>query len=209
MYINFHTHIDSVLIETISIVNVDINTSECVDYKFCSIGFHPWTITSDWELLNPKFESFLIQSNVLMIGEAGLDKKCKIDFQLQTEVLLYQISLSEKFKKPLIIHCVSAFNEIIALKRKLNPSQKWIIHGFNNRYSIAKTLFDNGFWISLGSIFSNKTVDYKSIIALFNDRFFLETDDAEIDIKTIYNYLDIENLKTLLNNRFEDFTNLK
>ncbi len=200
MYINFHTHIDSEFDDTLSIVNVDINLSDNIDYKFCSVGFHPWNITENWELLKPTFESIVTKSNVLMIGEAGLDKKCNTDFQLQTEVFLYQISLSEKYKKPLIIHCVGAFNEIIALKRKLKPTQNWVIHGFNNRYSIAKSLFENGFWLSLGSIFENKTIDYKLILELFKDRYFLETDDSTKSIKDLYKHLNTKNMSEFEHN---------
>ena len=205
MYINFHTHIDSEFDDTLSIVNVDINLCDNIDYKFCSVGFHPWNITENWELLKPTFESLLSQPNVLMIGEAGLDKKCKTDFQLQNEVFLYQIALSEKFKKPLIIHCVGAFNEIIALKRKLKPTQKWVIHGFNNRYSIAKLLFDNGFWVSLGSVFDNKTIDYKLIVELFKDRFFLETDDSSRSIKEVYAFIEEENIEIIVEKSFSFF----
>ena len=38
------------------------------------------------------------------LGECGLDKITASDFELQKEVFKKQIQLSEKYKKPLIIH---------------------------------------------------------------------------------------------------------
>lgn len=52
----------------------------------------------------------------LAIGEAGLDKLASADILLQKEVLIRQILLSESVGKPLVIHCVKAFNELIELK---------------------------------------------------------------------------------------------
>ena len=53
--------------------------------------------------------------------EAGLDKLASADILLQKEVLIRQILLSESVGKPLVIHCVKAFNELIELKKRYRP----------------------------------------------------------------------------------------
>ena len=61
-------------------------------------------------------------ASCLALGECGLDKKVQTPLDLQQEVFERQLTLAEKYKKPVIIHCVAAFQELIAIKKKLKLS---------------------------------------------------------------------------------------
>ncbi len=89
-----------------------------------SIGIHPWHIQREniQKELN-LLEKYVGLPNVKAIGECGLDKLCETDFNRQKEVFLLQTAISEKVGKPLIIHCVKSFDEIIYLKKKVQPSE--------------------------------------------------------------------------------------
>lgn len=116
-----------------------------------SIGIHPWYLKSanvEKELLF--IEEKLQDKNCFAIGECGLDKVTEIDFELQKIVFRKQLQLSEKYKKPVIIHCVKAFQEIIELKKELRPTQTWILHGFQKNLQIAESLLKNGIVVSIG-----------------------------------------------------------
>lgn len=54
---------------------------------------------------------------VWAIGECGLDKYSQVDFDIQKQYFIKQIELSELTHKPLIIHCVKAYNELLNLKK--------------------------------------------------------------------------------------------
>ena len=105
---------------------------------------------------------------------------------MQLKVFKAQILLSEEYQKPLIIHCVKSFQEVLLLKKEIKPQQPWIIHGFNKNSQVAASLIKNSCFLSFGkSLLKNeKLQDAFKEIPLEN--IFLETDDSEIAIETIY-----------------------
>lgn len=48
-----------------------------------------------------------------------------------------------------MIHCVRRYGRIMELKRELNPSVRWIIHGFCGKPELARQLIAAGFGLSL------------------------------------------------------------
>ncbi|ALU74151.1 hypothetical protein AUW17_02170 [Tenacibaculum dicentrarchi] len=182
-FINIHTHTNSD--ENFSILNCYPNSTD-FNTPF-SIGIHPWFInknTIEDELIFIKKK--LLYKNCYAIGECGLDRLSEVNYTLQIAVFKEQINLSEEFKKPLIIHCVRSFQEIIQIKKELKPRQKWLIHGFHKNNQIATDLIKNGCFLSFGKalLYSEKLQEVFFTIPL--DKIFLETDDAKIDIATVY-----------------------
>jgi TatD DNase family protein len=120
------------------------------------------------------------------VGECGLDKRIEISMELQQMVFEKQLLLAQKYRKPVVIHCVAAFQELIAIKKKLNISVPMLIHGFSKNAQVAKQLLDNGFYISFGKyLLLNKELEtvFKSVP---DNRFFLETDTVEEGIEAVY-----------------------
>ena len=176
---NFHHHNR---LENTGVYNLSFG--ELAPEGFYSAGIHPETVKND---LRSKLEwliTFAAHKNCVSIGECGLDARFPETLQFQNEIFKKQISLANDLQKPLIIHCVDKFPEIIRLK---NLSEvPMIIHGFNKRKSIGDELLKNGFYLSFGkSILSNVNLqDFFSEIPL--DKIFLETDAANISIQEIY-----------------------
>lgn len=133
-------------------------------------------------------ETYLNDPGLLAIGECGLDKTVATDLARQIVLFEQHIALSEKWRKPIIIHCVRAYNELLRIKKRCKPKQAWIIHGFNNKPPVAEQLLKHGCYLSLGKAllhpFSNAA---KTLETMPLDRLFLETDDADdISISAIY-----------------------
>lgn len=154
---------------------------------FYSIGIHPWFIDekrleSDLEII----ESKLQEPNCLAAGECGLDKRIAIPMELQQLVFEKQLLLAQKYQKPVVIHCVAAFQELIATKKKLNISVPIVIHGFSKSEQLAKELLDNGFYISFGKYLLQNPELETVFKNMPNDRFFLETDTIEENLATVY-----------------------
>lgn len=112
-----------------------------------SAGIHPWFLSdNDMEAQIKWLESVLSSDRrVLAVGEAGLDKLCQTPFDVQQKAFNASIRLSEKHRLPLIIHTVRCFNELIALKKEVRPSQPWIIHGFRGKKSSPEVWSDKDF----------------------------------------------------------------
>lgn len=145
-----------------------------------SVGIHPWEAEKagerEWGLL----EQAIRHPSVLAIGEAGLDKITSADFLCQQEVFIRQIRLSEVVEKPLVIHCVKAFNELIVLKRKYKPRMPWVVHGFRNNANIGRQLLQEGIFFSLGEKYRP---DVLSLLP--PERLLTETDESNIPIRIL------------------------
>ncbi|MDQ6530741.1 TatD family hydrolase [Flavobacterium sp. LHD-85] len=186
-YFNLHTHQFTNQSDVLELVNQypkDFDAS----IPFYSIGIHPWYI--DENRLNEDLKTIeekLQTKNCLAIGECGLDKRIEVPFDLQVSVFEKQLELAEKYKKPVVIHCVAAFQEVMAIKKKMKINVPMLIHGFSKNNQLAEQLIVAGFYLSFGK-YLLKNPDLKSVFQnVPNDRFFLETDTIEESIKEVYN----------------------
>lgn len=189
MFVNIHTHskVDSA---HPSIRNLTFPEAERIfstdEIGLYSVGFHPWHVDEFSEMSLEMLEKWVNDKRLILIGECGLDKNCKIDLEKQIEVFKKQISLSELVQKPLIIHCVGCFNELLKLKRQLNPEQLWIIHGFRGKPELAKQVLNAGCSLSFGEHFNAESVYHTPVSKLF-----AETDESQLSIKEIYSQIAI------------------
>ncbi|WP_264564012.1 TatD family hydrolase [Flavobacterium sp. N3904] len=185
-YFNLHTHKFTNQDSVLELVNQYPQEFDAW-IPYYSIGIHPWYIDkqrleSDLQII----ESKLQEPNCLALGECGLDKRIEIPFELQQNVFERQLLLAQKQEKPVVIHCVAAFQEVIAIKKRLKIMAPMIIHGFSKNKQVAKELIDNGFYISFGKYLLRNPELEPVFQSIPNDRFFLETDTVEERIEEVY-----------------------
>ena len=84
---------------------------------------------------------------------------------LQKEVFLAQANLAEETHKPLIIHCVKAWADLIACKKAVKPEMPWIIHGFRGNGELASQLVRLGFYLSFGDRFNPSALRAHGLIS--------------------------------------------
>ncbi|MTG99056.1 MULTISPECIES: TatD family hydrolase [Myroides] len=187
MKINVHKHGATAQVEGIEIVNQYPTTLD-TSLPAYSVGIHPWYIKEDNIEEELRLLELQLQGvNCLAIGECGLDKKANISLNIQVEVFKRQLLLAEKYKKAVILHVVSAFQEVIAIKKQLNISVPLIIHGFNKKHEVAESLWKNGFYLSFGRHLIDKESLQSTFLQVPKERLFLETDDAaEVTIAEVY-----------------------
>jgi len=185
LFINIHTH-RQIYDAKVELVNHHPESTE--KSNFYSYGLHPWQLRKEevmWQL--EQLTRISGEKNCLAIGECGLDKVCPVDFELQTEVFEEQIKLANAIHKPLIIHCVKAFNELINCLNTNDNQVPVIIHGFNNNENIAKMLSDHGYYFSFGKALLSYDSNASKVIKKTGRKFlFLETDDSDLSIKYVY-----------------------
>lgn len=186
-FLDIHTHNEVAISmnETIHIVNHF--PTEQPFAKVRSIGLHPYFLNEvTWRDEMRLLEAHAANEHIWLIGECGLDKTCPTPSDLQEKAFLAQIAVSEVVQKPLLIHCVRAFNEILALKKKKKPKQAWILHGYNKNLETAKQLIRQNFYLSFG-----KALFHENVASVFQkmplEKCFLETDtEANIKIESVY-----------------------
>ena len=186
-FTNIHTHADAEQ-NTLSIKNSSKNFNSLPSADFSSIGIHPWYINE--KSLNEEIS--VIQKNaenknVLAIGECGLDKLAVAELSIQEQIFKAQLEIAQQLQKPVIIHCVKAFDSLVRIKKEMNVHVPMIVHGFNNNEQIAKELIKNGFYLSFGKALLQENSNATKVLQLASiDSIFLETDDADISIKAIF-----------------------
>ena len=196
-YVNIHTHYNNHIgnNEFVEIQNIDVDNIVNVDVShFYSIGIHPWNLKSENSKISETQKLGDLESqclgdlNIKAIGECGLDRACDVDFEIQKEVFIKQIELSEQIAKPLIIHAVRTYPDIIFIRKETKAKQPWIIHGFQGGVQSAEQMLrHDGIYLSLGDVlFKNERRASELLNVIPPDRLFLETDVAERDIVEVY-----------------------
>lgn len=186
-YINIHTHCTLEPTDQVfSLTNVIISKNYLFAHP-CSLGIHPWYIERDATAQLDALLQYGKKEQVLAIGECGLDKLCGTAWSLQERVFRKQIAYADSIQKPLIIHCVRAYQECLHVLNQEKVNVPVIFHGFERNLALAKQIFSHGYFLSLGAaIMSGKKDELIKQIPL--DKILLETDDKSINIIDIYTY---------------------
>jgi TatD DNase family protein len=207
-FFNLHTHKFTNNPNTLELVNQYPWAFDDTIPQY-SIGIHPWYIDENRLATDlATIETKLQLPECLALGECGLDKRIEIPMALQIAVFEQQIALAEQYQKPLVLHLVAAFDELIEIKKRLNISVPVIIHGFSKNEQMAKQLLDYGFYLSFGKyLLRNPELQYV-FQSVSNDRFFLETDTIEETLEEVYilaakyKNITLESLQKQIENNF-------
>lgn len=201
--VDVHTHQNVVEPSVIAIRNIIVghDTIQPEQVVACSVGIHPWYL-NDIENQFEQLRQWADLPTVWAIGECGLDRLTDAPFEQQEAIFERQIQLAEVVRKPMIIHCVRAMAEVAALRKKHQPQQPWVMHGFNNRLTLLEPLLATDFYISLGAaLLRTGSPAQKALSHIPLNRLLLETDDKVVSIHAIY-----EAAATLLSLSLDDLT---
>ena len=209
MLYNIHTHASSGNTDVFEIVNR--YPYEVIDVPYFSTGIHPWHIDIDKvdEHLSI-IEERLQQPNCLALGECGLDKRIEIPLNIQVEVFEKQLLLAKQYQKPVILHLVAAFQELVEIKGRLQMNVPMMVHGFSKNAQVAKQLLDNGFYLSFGKYLLRNPELSEVFVSIPDDMFFLETDMIDETIQDVYTKaalvrnMNSEDLKNIVSTNFKN-----
>jgi TatD DNase family protein len=220
MFIDFHAHHDRASSDLINLQTLHVIPELLAESlpNTCSLGLHPWFVEIDtWEIAWVNLANLAKLSQVVAIGECGLDRNIDLSMEVQINILKKHIELAEAVHKPLIIHCVKAFAELIALKKSTKSSLPWIIHGFHKKAEVFQQLLKHDFYFSFGAAILSDRASVsgvkQAIAAAPRGKFLLETDDRrDISIEQIYDraallrHVSLEILQTELIETYHQLT---
>lgn len=185
-FIDIHTHKTASEPGSVAIRNILSDFDDLPRGGCYSVGLHPWYLKAgEADQLPEGLIHAAKAPHVLAIGECGLDTRCDTPMDLQRRAFIRQIELAGSVDKPLIIHCVRAFEEILAILRRSRVSVPVIFHGFCRSEKLAQQIIGEGHLLSFGRHLHTNRVG-EVFRKLPGDRVFLETDDAVIPISDIY-----------------------
>lgn len=156
-----------------------------IDRLFFTVGCHP-TRCNEFESDPDKYHLQLCnaiekhRNKVVAIGEIGLDydrlQFCNAD--VQKKYFERQLSLVEKYKLPLFLHCRNSFDDFydIVQSNLYKITNGGVVHSFDGTIEEAMKLIEIGFYIGLNGC-SLKTEDQLKVVAQIpNERILIETD---------------------------------
>jgi len=209
-FIDIHTHhpvytegiisIPSLFLQDIDIQNVP--------NKYFSAAIHPWHASNFTTLtIRTMLENLIMQPGLIAIGETGLDKVCKADYQQQKLVFELHLEFAKNYHKPLIIHAVKSWNELIEYFKLTKVPL--ILHGYSEGIVLTRQLIKLGCNFSLGKSVLQINPRFREAIQIIPlDSLFLETDDSPTTIIEIYQEvsailgLSVEELKNQIYKNF-------
>jgi TatD DNase family protein len=141
-------------------------------------GIHPWDAEQDLPM--PDFAACDI------VGETGLDYSTEVRKEAQQELFLRHLNIAECLNKPVVLHVVKSFEDVMLALRK-RSIQGVVFHGFIGSKEQATRATNEGYYLSFGdrSLRSPRTRDVIASMPIEN--LFCETDDRDdISIEEIY-----------------------
>lgn len=187
-FIDIHTHHSLNSEKIISVPSLflqDIDAKNEIEKPF-SAAIHPWHATMfSLEQVSEMLENLTNQPGLIAIGETGLDKICNADYQQQKLLFELHLKYAENHHKPVIVHAVKSWNELIAYFR--HSKLQFILHGYSEGTELTKQLIDLGCYFSLGKSVLQITPRFREALQIIPlAALFLETDDSLVNIREIY-----------------------
>ena len=190
-YVDFHTHRRSG--DALEILSVDpldkakfaLAIGEGLPF---SVGVHPWRAAENPERLNEAFERMecaVQNGQVVAVGECGLDWVVEVDRGLQTEVFERQLALAKCSDRPVILHCVRAFEDVM-LRLRRAKIERAVFHCFVGSIQQAERVVREGYFCSFSprSLASPRTREV--IKAIAPSVMLIERDECECSIEEVY-----------------------
>lgn len=147
---------------------------------YYALGIHPEDINifnvNDKEILENYIINNLNDKNFIAIGEIGLDYYYdKENKEKQIELLELQLSLAEKYNKPVIIHSREATLDTINILKKYKA--KGVIHCFSGSHETAMEYIKMGYKLGIGGLITFKNCNLKNYVNKIGlENIVLETD---------------------------------
>ncbi len=174
---------------TVPFVNIHTHRPTGCGIELRTAGIHPWeAVRQPLDEALARLEAELAQGAAQAVGEIGLDFARADSPQLrdaQTALFRAQLAVACERRLPVVLHCVRAFEETMRMLREQEP-RAVIFHGFIGSPEQARRALERGYSLSFGerTFCSPRTVEALKTTPL--SQLFLETDDSETPIKTIY-----------------------
>lgn len=162
------------------IVDIHTHNTQTLAQTIDTIGIHPWhALGCDISVV----EKGIAAADA--IGEIGLDFACNVPHEEQERIFRAQLALAEQYQKPVVLHCVRAFEEAMRILRDFRLPVV-IFHGFIGSVEQAQRAVKQGYYLSFGerTFCSPKTVEAMRSTPL--SHLFVESDESTTPIEDIY-----------------------
>ena len=165
-------------------VGTDLKTSEKAielanehNEIYATVGYHPHESKDAKKGYIYELEEMAKNSNVVAIGESGLDYHYNISPEsTQKKIFREQIELSQEIKLPIIMHNRNSNDDLLSIIESTNL-EYGVVHCFSENWKIANNLISKNIKLSFTGMVTFVKDPIQEVLEKINlDDFFLETD---------------------------------
>jgi TatD DNase family protein len=186
-FVNLHSHRKPQSDEEFVIRNafhfIHAEKADALPYSV-SAGIHPWQLKEDFSLQLNQLTKLASCKNVIAIGECGLDRIKGSAIEIQLDAFRAQIDIANRVKKPMILHLVKTYSDILAFAHLMKTT--WIVHGFKGNLIEAENLLKKGARLSFGPRLLTDETMQGLFTSIPLDFIYLETDTKCVLIDEMY-----------------------
>lgn len=180
---------------------IDIHTHRPSAEAICpsQAGVHPWQAVDgsiDMQAMR--------QAD--MIGEIGLDYAAAVDRSVQEHVFRRQLEIAVQLRKPVVLHCVRAFEPTMAILKEYDLPGV-VFHGFIGSTEQAAAAVERGYYLSFGLRTFRSPKTLQALRQIPAESLFCETDDDAVAIGEIYRRVAAERETTVQELKAQIITN--
>ncbi|BCU78978.1 TatD family hydrolase [Luteolibacter sp. LG18] len=153
------------------------------DFIVPAYGIHPWKAHLAEPGWTDRLHALLDRSPGAAIGECGLDRWVKEpDIATQAPVFEEQLRLAREFDRPVVIHCLKAWQPLFESFERVPPPRRFLMHSFNGSIETARRLIPLGAYFSFSGYFlqPRKVEVVETFRKLPVDRVLVETDAPDM-----------------------------
>jgi TatD DNase family protein len=145
-----------------------------------TVGIHPWhAATADLAEVERSAPS------ADAIGEIGLDYACEVPREVQMAVFRAQLAIAERLEKPVVLHCVRAFEDVMKIVGNYHLKAV-IFHGFIGSTEQAQRAVNQGYYLSFGERTFRSIKSIEALRTTPLSQLFVESDESTTPIEEIY-----------------------
>ncbi|MDD5306216.1 MAG: TatD family hydrolase [Deltaproteobacteria bacterium] len=153
---------------------------------FVAFGLHPWVSSEELDL--GRLERLLRGHNAVAVGEIGLDFKIEgCDRERQVRAFESQLDVAAALGLPVLLHCRSAFEEMLAILKRRPAPVKGVVHAFSRGPELMRRFLALGLHVAFGGAITRPGADRarSSAAAAPVDRVLVETDAPSIGLEGV------------------------
>ena len=162
------------------VVDIHTHNTQTQAQTIDTVGIHPWhALNTNISAIEAKI------ADTDAVGEIGLDFACDVPRDVQIAVFKAQLTLAERYEKPVVLHCVRAFEEVMKILSEHHLSAV-IFHGFIGSKEQAQRAVKQGYYLSFGARTAHSPKSIEALRSTPLSSLFVESDESPTPIEEIY-----------------------
>jgi TatD DNase family protein len=162
------------------VVDIHTHNTQTQAQTIDTVGIHPWH-AAEGDI--SAIESAAADAEA--IGEIGLDFACDIGCETQISIFRAQLAIAERLHKPVVLHCVRAFEYIMRVLENYRLKAV-IFHGFIGSKEQAQRAINQGYYLSFGERTFHSPKSIEALRSTPLSHLFVESDESTTTIEDIY-----------------------